>query len=68
MVNRLALARGDDEPTTGAEIDRPPLMEEARGMPGRHEGEIEVLMMERAAGIAGIDLLNPRLAICTASS
>jgi hypothetical protein len=44
MVNRLALARGNDEPTTGAEIDRAPLVEHAGGMPGRHEGEVSLQM------------------------
>jgi hypothetical protein len=58
MVNRLALARGNDEPTTGAEIDRAPLVEHAGGMPGRHEGEVEVRVRLRAAGIAWIDLLH----------
>ncbi len=28
-------------------------------MPGRDEGEVEVAVMERAAGVAGIDFLHP---------
>ena len=28
-------------------------------MPGRNEGEVEIAVMERAAGIAGVDLLHP---------
>jgi len=28
-------------------------------MPGRHEGKVEILVMLRAAGIAGIDLRHP---------
>ena len=28
-------------------------------MPSRDEGQVEIVVMERAAGIAGIDLLHP---------
>jgi len=59
VVNGLALTGGDDEPATGAEIDRPLRVEDAGGVPGGHEGEVEILVMERATGIAGIDLLHP---------
>src|SRR6478672_8179247 len=60
VVNGLAFTRGDDEPATGAEIDRASLVEHAGGVPGRHEGEVEVLVRLGAAGIAWIDLLHPK--------
>ena len=34
-------------------------MEDAGGVPGGYEGEIEILVMERATGVAGIDFLHP---------
>src|SRR3974377_1545647 len=59
VVNGLALTGGDDESATSAEIDRPPLVEDAGGVPGGEEGEIEILVVERAIGVAGIDFINP---------
>src|SRR5262245_4235889 len=59
MVNRLALARGNDEPAAGAEINRAPLVEHAGRMPGRHEGDIEIFVMDRAASVAWIDVFHP---------
>ena len=58
MVNGLALARGDDEAGAGTEINRATLEEHAGGMPGRHEGKVEILVMLHAAGIGGVDLLH----------
>ena len=59
MIDGLALVRGDDKPATGAEIDRAPVMEDAGGMPGRHEGDVEILVMEVPPVLPGSIVLHP---------
>jgi hypothetical protein len=58
VVDRLTLLGRDDEPAAGAEIDRSSVDHMRGRVPGGHEGEIEILVIERAAGIAGVDLLD----------
>src|SRR5262245_50787465 len=58
VINRLLPFRGDDEAATGAEIDRAAIDHMRGGMPGRDEGEVEIAEMERAPGIAAIDLVH----------
>ena len=58
MIDGLALMRGDHKAAAGAEIDRAPVNDIRRRVPGGNEGEIEIGMIQRAAGIPGVDLVD----------
>ncbi len=58
MINGLLPGRSDHQAATRAEIDRPPIDNVGGRVPGGDEGQVERVVMQRAAGIAGIDLVD----------